>query len=362
MGARMVTVAVGTEKGAFLVTPGTSDTPPPIVPGWKVSAFGRSGDQHLAAVTSNWFGCGIQRSTDLAEWTAVDTPPAYPGQVPFVPPWEAAGDEPQQDPDLPVVKAVWTFHRTPAALYAGVEEAGLFRSFDDGATWEPVPGFNEHPTRGDWMPGLGGLCAHRIQGDESRMYVAASAVGVFRSDDDLATFTLVNDGVPAAGMPEDAPRPEVGYCVHGLQADPADPSRLWRQDHMGVFRSTNAGDTWERNEDGLPSWFGFVMLRDHATGRLFTQNLHSDEQRLPVDGRFRIHRSDDDGATWYEAGGDWPDAGTYTQVLRGAVDTDGDGNLAMGTTSGTVWFSDDAGDHWRALPQTFPRITAVAVW
>lgn len=358
----MVTVAVGTEKGAFLVTPGVNDIPPPILAGWKVYAFGRSGDHHLAAVTSNWFGNGIQRSTDLAEWTAIDHPPRYDGQVEPVPPWEATGDEPTNDPDQAMVKAVWTFHRTDAALYAGVQDAGLFRSFDDGATWEGIPGFNDHPTRSQWGPGAGGLCAHRVLGDESRMYVAASAVGVFRSDDGLETFTPVNDGVPAAGYPEDAPRPEVGYCVHGLQTDPADTTRLWRQDHMGVFRSLDAGKTWERHEDGLPSWFGFVMWRDDASGRLFTQNLHSDGERLPVDGRFVIARSHDDGESWQPSGDAWPEAPTYTQVLRGAVDGDNDGTVAMGTTSGTVWVTDDAGDTWQRLPHTFPRITAVAVW
>lgn len=129
-----------------------------------------------------------------------------------------------------------------------------------------------------------------------------------------------------------------------------------------MFRSTDGGTTWQRNEDGLPAGFGFVMVRDAGTGRLFTQPLHSDAQRLPVDGAFRVYRSDDDGGSWQVSGTGWPQAPTHTQVLRGAVVADGAGHVAMGTTAGTVWFTEDAGDSWRQLPVTVPRITTVALW
>lgn len=343
----MTTIAVGTEKGAFLLDPDTDDVAEPVFPGWRVTALGRSGPHHLAAVASNWFGVGIQRSTDLVTWEPIEAPPS----------WEDDASDTDRE-----VRAVWTFHRTERALWAGVEDAGLFRSTDHGATWDPVVGFNDHPTRPDWGPGLGGLCAHRVLGTDDQLWVAASAVGVFRSDDGGASFAPCNDGVPAVGLPDDVPRPEVGYCVHGLAVDPDDHRRLWRQDHAGMFRSTDAGTTWQRNDHGLPAAFGFVMARDDASGRLFTQPLHSDAERLPVDGRFRVHCSDDDGATWEVCGTGWPTVPTYTQVLRGAVAVDGDGRVAMGTTAGTVWWTDDTGASWRQLPVVLPRITTVAVW
>ncbi|MBY5164446.1 WD40/YVTN/BNR-like repeat-containing protein [Salsipaludibacter albus] len=348
----MTTIAIGTEKGGFLLDPDDGEVSEPLFPGWKVTAFGRSGEHYLAGVASNWFGPGIQRSTDLQEWTATDAPPSY-------------GDDPEAE-DAREVKAVWTFHRDDEWLWAGVEEAGLFRSADDGATWEGLDGFNAHRTRADWGPGLGGLCTHRVLTHGDRVYAAASAVGVFRSDDGGATFDLVNDGIPVAGMPADEvdERPETGYCVHNLRMDPADPDRLYRQDHMGVFRSDDGGHSWQRRQDGLPAemGFGFVMAREGSTGRLFTQPLHSDGQRLPVDGAFRVYRSDDQGASWAVSGTGWSDAPTHTLVLRGAVDADDDGRVAVGTTSGAVWLTEDAGDSWRQVPGTFPRIGAVALW
>lgn len=339
----MTTIAIGTTKGAFLVDWDSGEVADPLFPGWQVTAFGCSGDHFLTAVASNWFGIGIQRSTDLQHWTATESPPAH-------------------DDDRGDVKAVWTLHHTEQALWAGVEDAALFRSTDDGATWTGMAGFNDHPTRDQWGPGLGGLCAHRIQGDDRQLFVAASAVGVFRSDDGGTTFQTMNDGVPCVGLPDDVPRPEVGYCVHGLQVDTDDHARLWRQDHAGMFHSVDGGQNWLRNENGLPAAFGFVMHRDHASGRLFTQPLHSDARRLPVDGQFRVHQSDDDGATWQVSGTGWPTAPTHTQVLRGAVAGDGNGRVVMGTTAGTVWRTDDTGQHWNELSLTVPRILTVGLW
>lgn len=339
----MATIAIGTLKGGFLHDLDTGRVDGPLFAGWKVSGLGRSGDHHLAALSSNWMGMGLQRSTDLVDWQPLEHPPAH--------------DDPERD-----VTALWTFHDTGDALYAGAEDASVFRSTDDGATWTGVPGFNDHRTRDQWGPGLGGMCAHRILGTEERMWVGASAIGVARSDDGGTTFEFHDDGINPPGSTEDMERPEVGYCVHNLAQDPDDLDRLWRQDHTGVYRSTDGGDSWQRAEEGLPAAFGFVMWRDHGSGRLFTQPLHSDAQRLPVDGAFAVHCSEDDGQTWQVSGKGWPEAPTHTQVLRNAVAGDGDGTVAMGTTAGTVWVTRDAGDSWRELDLTVPRITAVAVW
>jgi photosystem II stability/assembly factor-like uncharacterized protein len=179
---------------------------------------------------------------------------------------------------------------------------------------------------------------------------------VFRSDDGGATFGRYDTGIPAAVDGESEP----GYCVHSIVNDPARPERLWRQDHLGVFRSADGGDSWERIEEGLPASFGFPMVRDHVTGRLFVVPLHSDENRLPVDGRFRVYSSDDEGDSWQVSGVGWPEAAHHTGVLRGAMAADQRGGVYAGTTSGTIWATSDAGDHWSAMPFVFPRILSVA--
>jgi photosystem II stability/assembly factor-like uncharacterized protein len=254
---------------------------------------------------------------------------------------------------------VWVFHDDGARLWAGVAEAGLFTSHDQGRTWDPVVELNEHRTRSQWMPGFGGLCAHRILTAGNQAWVGISAVGVFRSDDGGLTWDLKNDGVPPVGVPADVPRPEVGYCVHGLAHHPEDPQRIWRQDHAGMFRSYDGGDTWERIEDGLPSGFGFVVWRDDGSGRLFTIPLTTDENRVPVDGELRAYASDDDGDSWQVSGSGWAEAPQYTGVLRGAFDGDNQGLFCFGTTGGKLWLTDDNGSNWRQLAPAFPRIDAI---
>lgn len=339
-------IAVGTEKGAYLLdmTGSVADVKGPLFPGWKVTAFGTAPNGvHLAGVASNWFGIGVHRSHDFEEWEQTETPMQWP---------EGSEREMEQ---------IWTFHTAGDRVWAGVAHAGLFSSADGGFNWAPVSGLNEHRTREDWQPGLGGLCAHRVKIDGETQWVAISAVGVFRSDDGGATWEPRNDGVDAVGLPEDAPRPEVGYCVHCIAHDRDDPRRIWRQDHTGVYRTNDGGDSWERIEDGLPASFGFVMWRDDASGRLFTIPLAADSNRVPVEGMLRAYRSDDDGASWEVSGDGWSDAPQFTGVLRGAFDGDGAGVFAFGTTGGKVWLTDDNGDSWRELLPAFPRIGAVKV-
>ncbi len=339
-------IAVGTEKGAYLLTENGPDwaVAGPLFPGWKVTAFGQTpAGTHLAAVGSNWFGVGIQRSDDLTSWVPIDTPPAWP---------EGSDRKMEQ---------IWTFHARGDTLYAGVAEAGLFQSNDDGMTWESVTALNEHRTRDRWHPGAGGLCAHRILAGVDSFWVGISAVGVFRSDDQGATWLPKNDGVPPAGVPDDVERPEVGYCVHGLAHDPEDPRRIWRQDHMGVFRTTDGGDNWTRIEGGLPAGFGFVMWRHPGTGRLLTIPLHSDENRVPVDGSLRVFASDDDGDSWSVAGRGWSEAPQFTGVLRRAFDGTESGDFCFGTTGGKLWLTRDLGDNWSELEPAFPRIAAVRI-
>lgn len=342
----MARIAVGTEKGAYVLgeTQGGWDVVGPMFPGWKVTAFGQAPDgTHLAAVGSNWFGVGIHRSPDFENWEQTDSPPSWPEETERT------------------MEQVWTFHTVGDRIWAGVAHAGLFTSSDHGLTWDPVGGLNEHPTRDEWQPGFGGLCAHRVKVDGDRQWVAISAVGVFRSDDGGETWVPKNDGVDAVGLPDDAPRPEVGYCVHCVAHDPSDPSRIWRQDHSGVYRTHDGGDDWERIEDGLPANFGFVMWRDDASGRLFTIPLEADTNRVPVRGELRVYRSDDEGDSWQVSGKGWSDAPQFTGVLRGAFDGDGEGTFCFGTTGGSLWLTRDNGDTWNELAPSFPRIGALRV-
>jgi BNR/Asp-box repeat len=339
-------LAVGTEKGAYLLdeSAGRWNVSGPMFPGWKVSAFGQAPDgTHLAAVGSNWFGVGIHRSKDFESWQQTDSPPVWP-------------EETERK-----MEQVWTFYTNGDRVWTGVADAGLFTSDDGGATWQPVDGINEHVTREDWGPGLGGLCAHRVKVDGDTQWVSISSVGVFRSDDGGVTWVPKNDGVATVGLPEDAPRPEVGYCVHGIAHDTARPSRIWRQDHSGVYRSFDGGDNWERIENGLPAGFGFVMWRDGASGRLFTIPLESSENRIPVDGALGVYRSDDDGDSWALSGGGWSTAPQFTNVLRGAFDGDDEGTFCFGTTGGKLWLTQDNGDSWHELAPSFPRIGAVTL-
>ncbi|HZD24536.1 MAG TPA: hypothetical protein VE569_14220 [Acidimicrobiia bacterium] len=342
----MTRIAVGTEKGAYVIddADGSSDVTGPMFPGWKVTAFGTAPNgTHLAAVGSNWFGVGVHRSQDFSNWEQTETPPAWP---------EDTEREMEQ---------IWTFHTVDDRIWTGVADAGLFISSDQGITWDPVKGLNEHRTRGEWYPGFGGLCAHRVKVDGDRQWVAISAVGVFRSDDGGVTWDPKNDGVEPVGLPEDAERPEVGYCVHCVAHDPGDPARIWRQDHSGVYRTSDGGDNWERIENGLPANFGFVMWRDDGSGRLFTIPLEADANRVPVDGALRVFRSDDDGDSWGVSGAGWSDAPQFTGVLRGAFDGDDDGTFCFGTTGGKLWITTDNGENWRQLDSSFPRIGAIQI-
>ena len=344
-----VTLAVGTEKGAYLFRSNDArtewDLEGPLLKGWKVTAFCTAGDgTYLLATGSNWFGAAVHRSSDLKEWTQILDGPA----------WPEGGDR--------KLTQIWTLTQAGSTLWAGVDEAGLFRSDDHGETWQPVEGLNEHPTRPGWQPGLGGLAAHRVvvdQNDPDRMWVAISAVGVFRSDDGGTTWNTKNTGVPRTVDDEDID--DIGFCVHCLVQDFDHPQRLYRQEHQGVFRSDNGGDSWERTEKGLPSAFGFPLVQDAQTRSLFVVPLESDENRLPVDGAFRVYRSKNRGDTWHESGSGHPESATFTTVLRGAMDTDQQSGIYLGTTAGKLVITADAGDTWTSLPWTLPRILSVRV-
>ncbi|MPZ16961.1 MAG: exo-alpha-sialidase [Luteitalea sp.] len=346
-----VVLIVGTAKGAFIARSDaarrTWDIEGPIFKGWKVTSTARTpSGRYLFATASDVYGTGIHTGTDLENWRQITAAPAYP----------EGGDR--------KLNQIWTFHCGSSRHYAGVDTAGLFTSDDDGETWQPVSGLNDHPSRRGWFPGAGGLCAHVVllhPKQPERIWCGMSAVGVWRSDDGGSTWAPKNEGVRC--LAEDKEFPGIGYCVHGLVRDPDDPNTLFRQDHTGMFRTRDGGDHWERIENGLPSWFGFPIAMDDRTKTIFSFPMESDEYRLPVDGKFRVYRSRNDGDSWEELARGLPDQ-SYASVLRGAMAVDGlsPTGVYVGSTAGNVYTSADEGESWQPLPCTLPRILSVKAY
>jgi len=341
---------IGTDKGAFLARSDAARTAwtieGPLFKGWRITAIGRDGGRTFLGVNSFVYGATIQASDDLAKWRQVDGP-AYP-----------------KDGTRKLTQ-IWKVQPAGGALFAGVAEAGLFRSDDRGDTWKPVAGLNDHPTREKWMPGAGGLCAHAIVGDPTnpqRMWCGISAVGVFRTDDGGRTWQSKNRGVTV--VLEDKTTRDIGYCVHGLAQDARDPNLIWRQDHKGMYRTRDGGDSWEKIERGLPSGFGFPLVREPRRRALYAVPLESDEFRMPPGGALRVYRSLDGGESWAPSGKGLPGEHAYDVVLRGALALDAQDppGIYVGTTGGTVYASRDAGESWQALPFGAPRVVCLAAF
>lgn len=348
MGVRLL---VGTAKGGFWITSPDRrkwTVEGPFFTGWKVTTGTRLGDGRvMVALASDIYGPALQVSDDGANWEQTQNGPRYPD----------GGDR--------RLLQIWTLREHLGAIYAGVQEAGLFRSRDGGRTWEPLAGLNDHTTRSGWLPGAGGLCAHALlfdQDNPARMWCGISAVGVFRSDDGGDSWTPRNEGVPS--VLEDKQHKDIGRCVHGLVQHPDEPNQIFRQDHAGMFRTEDGADTWERNEDGLPAAFGFPIVIDRKTKRLFVAPQQSDEHRIPVDNRLQVFRSTDLGESWHSASAGLPPANSFGTVLRGAMAVDNldPGGVYFGTTSGTVHASTDLGESWSNLPVTLPRVYHVSAW
>jgi len=346
-----IDVLCGTAKGAFRFRSTDRRTwsiDGPLFKGWKVTAFARlPTGEALLATAHEVYGAAIHKSRDLESWRQVERPPRFT---------EADGCKLNQ---------VWTLVPAGDRVYAGVDEAGLFESDDGGETWRPNRALNEHATRGAWFPGYGGMCLHSIlvdAQDPRRIWTGISAVGVFRSDDGGRSWTPKNDGVPT--IMEDRQFKDIGRCVHSIVADPNEPDRIFRQDHRGVFRSDDGADSWQRIEDGLPSGYGFPLALDPRTQELYAVPQESDEYRLPEGGALVVWKSADGGARWHPLREGLPQHHAWASVLRKAlvVDPLDPCGVYLGTTSGTVHVSADAGASWIQLPCTLPRVLALAAF
>lgn len=355
-------IFIGTQKGGFIAKSDAARREwtigKPFLKGWAIHDICRDPahpDRLFAAVGSFVYGATVHVSDDRGEtWRQLESAPRYA---------EGAGRE---------VKTIWSLSTgsadEPGTLFAGVEEAGLFVTRDGGKSWSEFPALNDHPTRGEWCPGGGGLCLHRILTDPSnprRIWIAISAVGVFRSDDGGESWQSKNKGIPCAIEARDA-KDAIGFCPHCLCLDPQDPNTLYRQDHLGVFRSTDGGDNWVRLEGGLPANFGFPITVDPRTGALFIIPLQSDEYRMPVDGALKVWRSTDRMESWHPLSAGLPQANNYATILRNAMDVDGMEicGVYFGNSAGQVFASADRGESWSQLPAILPRVQSVtaAVW
>jgi len=350
-----VLVAVGTNKGVFLYQSDAArkswEMTGSHLAGWDVYSIHRDSTGRIYAGTSHYVYGPTFRVTDDGgkNWQQFEARPAYP-----------EGSEWS-------LKRIWqiTGHPTePNTLFAGVEEAGLFVSHDRGGSWKELDGLTRGRSKATWMPGAGGLCLHTVlinPKNPQEMWVGISAVGFFRSTDAGKTWTNHNKTLPKLGT--GSPEEETACCVHKVVLDPHDPTKLYMQYHGGVCRSTDSGQNWSAIEKGLPSNFGFPMVVTHR-GELFIAPLKADITRFFADEVMTIYRSKDRGDSWQPLRNGFPKEPSYAGVLRDsmAVDTLPTPGVYLGTTSGEVFASPDAGESWQRLPGTLPRIHCVRAY
>ncbi|HEY0565049.1 MAG TPA: sialidase family protein [Terriglobales bacterium] len=364
-----VRVLVGTKKGAFILTAdGKRDNwevSGPHFAGWEIYHLkGSSADPNriYASQSSGWFGQVMPRSNDGGKtWETVGNKFTYEG-VPGTHQWYDGTPHPWE------FKRVWHLEPSltdPDTVYAGVEDAAIFRSTDGGQNWQELAGLRQHGTGPRWQPGAGGMCLHTIILDptnDKRMYIAISAAGAFRSDDGGNSWTPINRGLNSQFLPD--PTAEVGHCVHHVAMHKARPEVLYMQKHWDVMRSNNAGDSWEEVSGNLPTDFGFVIdVHAHEPETIYVVPIKSDSEHFPPDGALRVYRSKTGGNEWEPLTKGLPQSNCYLNVLRDAmaVDSLDQCGIYFGTTGGQVYGSFDAGDSWTPIVRDLPSVLSVEV-
>src|SRR6202158_606036 len=367
-----VRVLVGTRKGAFILTADGKrekwNVSGPHFAGWELYHLKGSPinpDRIYASQCSGWFGQIIQRSDDGGKtWHQPGTPAGEPVTAP--------DGSPKGESNKVVYEGIagthqwydgtahpWEFKRVwhlepsltdPDTVYAGVEDAGIFRSKDGGQNWEELPGLRGHGSGPRWQPGAGGMCLHSIIQDPKnpgRMFIAISAAGAFRTDDGGETWQPINKGLKSLYIPD--PEAEVGHCVHHIAMHQARPGVLFMQKHWDVMRSDNGGDSWQEVSGNLPTDFGFVIdVHAHDPETIYVVPIKSDSEHYPPEGKLRVYRSRTGGQEWEALTKGLPQRDCYVNVLRDAmaVDSLDSCGVYFGTTGGQVYASVNAGDSW----------------
>jgi photosystem II stability/assembly factor-like uncharacterized protein len=364
-----VRVLVGTRKGAFILE---SDgkrqqwtVHGPHFAGWEMYHLkGSPVDPNViyASQSSGWFGQQIQRSNDGGKtWQPVGNKFVYDG-VPGTHQWYDGTPHPWE------FKRVWHLEPSltdPDTVYAGVEDAAIFRTTDGGQTWLELPGLRGHGSGPQWQPGAGGMCLHSIlldPGNPQRIYIAISAAGAFRTDDGGATWKPINQGLKSEYIPD--PNAEVGHCVHHIAMHPSRPNTLFMQKHWDVMRSDNAGDLWTEVSGNLPTDFGFVIdVHAHEPETIYVVPIKSDSEHFPPGGQLRVYRSRTGGQEWEPLSDGLPQRDCYVNVLRDAMAVDrlDSCGIYFGTTGGQVYASADEGNTWQAIVRDLPAVLSVEV-
>jgi photosystem II stability/assembly factor-like uncharacterized protein len=364
-----VRVLVGTRKGAFVLTADAKrarwDISGPHFAGWEIYHLkGSPADPHrlYASQSSSWFGQLIQRSNDGGKtWEPVGNKFVYDG-VPGTHQWYDGTPHPWE------FKRVWHLEPSltdPDTVYAGVEDAAMFRSSDGGQTWQELPGLRGHGSGSSWQPGAGGMCLHTIVLDPShsgRIFIAISAAGVFRTDDAGESWRPMNRGLTSVGIPN--PTAEVGHCVHRIAMHRSRPSVLFMQKHWDVMRSDDVGESWREVSGNLPSDFGFpIDVHAHEPDTIYVVPIKSDSEHYPPDGKLRVFRSRTGGNEWEALTTGLPQRDCYVNVLRDAMAVDAldPCGVYFGTTGGQVYASADAGDSWAPIVRDLPAVLSVEV-
>jgi len=364
-----VRVLVGTKKGAFVLTSDGKrakwDINGPHFGGWEMYHIkGSPADPNrlYASQSTGWFGQQMQRSSDGGKtWEAVGNKFEYDG-VTGTHQWYDGTPHPWE------FKRVWHLEPSltdPDVVYAGVEDAALFRTEDGGSTWQELPGLRNHGSGSTWAPGAGGLCLHTILIDPTnhdRIYIAISSAGAFRSDDGAKSWRPINQGLRSQYIPD--PAAEVGHCVHRIAMHASRPNVLFMQKHWDVMRSDDAGESWREVSGNLPTDFGFVIdVNTHEPETIYVVPIKSDSEHYPPDGKLRVYRSRTGGDEWEPLTKGLPQTDCYVNVLRDAMSVDSlePCGVYFGTSGGQVYASADAGDSWVPIVRDLPPVLSVEV-
>jgi len=388
-----VRVLVGTHKGAFILTSDGKrqkwDVSGPHFIGWEIYHMkGSPADPNrlYASQTSGWFGQIIQRSSDGGKtWEQPGTKPGEPTKTPDGMPMGESNKfvydtSPGSGKPLTThqwydgTQHPWEFKRVwhlepsltdPNTVYAGIEDAAIFRTTDGGKTWQELAGLRGHGTGPKWAPGAGGMCLHTILLDpknSKRIFVAISSAGAFRSDDGGTSWKPINRGLKSEYIPD--PNAEIGHCVHRIAMHRSRPNTLFMQKHWDVLRTDDAGDNWREVSGNLPTDFGFVIdVHAHEPETVYVVPIKSDSEHFPLEGKLRVYRSRSGGNEWEPLTNGLPQRDCYVNVLRDSMSVDSldPCGVYFGTTGGQVYASADSGDKWFPIVRDLPPVFSVEV-